>query len=33
MDLSVEEPEIRFDSVSRRAGLEVIAAARNPRLS
>jgi quinol monooxygenase YgiN len=33
MDLSVEEPEIRFDSVVRRAGLEVIAAVRNPGLA
>jgi hypothetical protein len=30
MELSVEAPEIRFDSVVRRAGLEVIEAARNP---
>jgi quinol monooxygenase YgiN len=30
MELSVEAPQISFDSVSRRAGLEVIAAARNP---
>lgn len=30
MELSVEAPEIRFDSVVRRAGLEVIAAARSP---
>jgi quinol monooxygenase YgiN len=30
MELSVEAPEIRFDSVARRAGLEVIAAARSP---
>lgn len=30
MELSVEAPEISFDSVSRRAGLEVIAAARDP---
>lgn len=30
MELSVEAPEICFDSVSRRGGLEVIAAARNP---
>lgn len=32
MDLSVEAPEIRFDSISRRAGLEVIAAVRNSSL-
>ena len=28
---SVEAPEIRFDSVTRRAGLEVVAAARSAR--
>jgi quinol monooxygenase YgiN len=30
MELSTECPEVHFDSVTRRAGLEVVAAARNP---